>query len=128
LHLNFPSDTIVASRCTEKISECQAVPEDALLDASKNQPQEVPLFQRFYRLIRPKHKLPENSLGTCDKEGKFLSILYKPLLDVRSKTTKLYSPAIDLDSSSDTIFATRCTAKLGEMLWDDALLDAQNVR
>jgi hypothetical protein len=41
---------------------------------------------------------------------------------------KLYSAAIDHDSVSDTVFASRCTAKLGEMLWEDALLDAEKVR
>ncbi|KAG2346823.1 WD40 repeat-like protein [Suillus weaverae] len=40
----------------------------------------------------------------------------------------LYSAAIDLDSASDTVFANRSKAKLGEMLWEDALLDAQKVR
>jgi hypothetical protein len=52
-------NTIVSSRRTEIISK-RAV-EDALLDAPKDQPREVSLFQRFRRFIRPKHKLPENS-------------------------------------------------------------------
>jgi hypothetical protein len=32
------------------------------------------------------------------------------------------------DSASDTIFASRCTAKLRKMLWEDALLGARKVR
>jgi len=40
----------------------------------------------------------------------------------------LYSGAIDLDYASDVIFANRSEAKLGKMLWEDALLDAQKVR
>ncbi|KAG2347912.1 hypothetical protein BDR05DRAFT_592119 [Suillus weaverae] len=39
----------------------------------------------------------------------------------------LYSAAIVLDSVSDTVFANRSKAKLGKMLWEDALLDAQKV-
>lgn len=41
---------------------------------------------------------------------------------------ELYSGAIDLDSVTDTIFANRCKAKLGKMLWEAALIDAQKVR
>ncbi|KAG2337664.1 hypothetical protein BDR05DRAFT_894853 [Suillus weaverae] len=40
----------------------------------------------------------------------------------------LYSAAIDLDSASDVVFANRSKAKLGRMLWEEALLDAQKVR
>ncbi|KAG2365169.1 hypothetical protein BDR07DRAFT_1354004 [Suillus spraguei] len=39
----------------------------------------------------------------------------------------LYSAVIDLDCTSDVVFASRSEAKLGKMLWDDALLDAQKV-
>jgi len=39
----------------------------------------------------------------------------------------LYSTAIDLDSGFDVIFTNRSKAKLGKMLWEDALLDAQKV-
>ncbi|KAG0693951.1 hypothetical protein DFH29DRAFT_1073075 [Suillus ampliporus] len=38
-----------------------------------------------------------------------------------------YSVAIDLNSASETIFANRSKARLGQLLWDDALLDAQKV-
>jgi hypothetical protein len=34
---------------------------------------------------------------------------------------------IDLNSASDVVFAKRSEAKLGKMLWEDALLDAQKV-
>jgi hypothetical protein len=44
------------------------------------------------------------------------------------KAIKLYPAVIDLECASDTIFASRCTAKLGKLLWEDALLDAQKVR
>jgi hypothetical protein len=40
----------------------------------------------------------------------------------------LYSAAIDLDYTSDVIFVNRSKAKLGKMLWGDALLDARKVR
>lgn len=40
----------------------------------------------------------------------------------------LYSGAIHLDYTSDVIFANRSKAKLGKMLWEDALLDAHKVR
>ncbi|KAJ8591160.1 hypothetical protein M405DRAFT_880653 [Rhizopogon salebrosus TDB-379] len=43
------------------------------------------------------------------------------------KAIELYSAVIDLDPLSDTIIASRCTAKLGKMLWEDALADAQKV-
>jgi len=43
------------------------------------------------------------------------------------ESIKLYSIAIELDSVNDSIFASRCAAKLGKMLWNDALLDAQEV-
>ncbi|OJA19071.1 hypothetical protein AZE42_03742 [Rhizopogon vesiculosus] len=44
------------------------------------------------------------------------------------RAIELYSAAIGLDSTTDTIFVSRCTAKLGKMEWDDALVDAQRVR
>jgi hypothetical protein len=40
----------------------------------------------------------------------------------------LYSAAINLDFASHAIFANRCKAKLGKMLWMEALVDAQQVR
>ncbi|KAG1786308.1 uncharacterized protein HD556DRAFT_1445176 [Suillus plorans] len=40
---------------------------------------------------------------------------------------ELYSAAINLGSASDTIFANRSKAKLEQRLWEDALLDAQQV-
>jgi len=40
---------------------------------------------------------------------------------------KLYSMALDLDSETDSVFTNRCKAKLGKMLWDEALVDAQKV-
>ncbi|KAG2134884.1 uncharacterized protein EDB93DRAFT_1331178 [Suillus bovinus] len=43
------------------------------------------------------------------------------------KAIDLYSTAIDLNSTSDVAFANRSKAKLGKMLWEDALLDAQKV-
>ncbi|KAG0695826.1 hypothetical protein DFH29DRAFT_1005099 [Suillus ampliporus] len=43
------------------------------------------------------------------------------------RAIELYSVAVDLDLATDTIFANRCKAKLGKILWDDALLDAQKV-
>ncbi|KIK39172.1 hypothetical protein CY34DRAFT_808550, partial [Suillus luteus UH-Slu-Lm8-n1] len=39
----------------------------------------------------------------------------------------LYSAAITLNSASTTVFANRSKAKLGQMLWMEALLDAQKV-
>lgn len=45
-----------------------------------------------------------------------------------NRAIELYSVAINLNSVNDTIFASRCTAKLGEELWDDALVDAEKVR
>lgn len=45
-----------------------------------------------------------------------------------NKAIELYSAAIDLDSATDKIFAKRSEAKMGKMLWEDALLDAQQVR
>jgi len=44
------------------------------------------------------------------------------------KSIELYSAAIDLDCATDTIFAKRCQAELGRMLWKEALLDARKVR
>ncbi|KAG0709236.1 hypothetical protein DFH29DRAFT_1074959 [Suillus ampliporus] len=38
-----------------------------------------------------------------------------------------YSAAIDLNSASDTILANRSKARLGILLWEDALLDADKV-
>jgi hypothetical protein len=40
----------------------------------------------------------------------------------------LYTAAITLYSASTITFANRSKAKLGEMLWLEALLDAQKVR
>jgi len=40
---------------------------------------------------------------------------------------KLYSAAIDLDPAIDSIFAHRCRAKLGKMLWEEALGDGEKV-
>jgi hypothetical protein len=40
----------------------------------------------------------------------------------------LYSAVIDLDSASDVVFAKCSQAKLGNRLWEEALLDAQKVR
>ncbi|KAG2342511.1 hypothetical protein BDR05DRAFT_348619 [Suillus weaverae] len=39
----------------------------------------------------------------------------------------LYSAAINFNSASDAVFANRSKAKLGKMLWMEALLDAQKV-
>ncbi|KAG2142890.1 uncharacterized protein EDB93DRAFT_598081 [Suillus bovinus] len=39
----------------------------------------------------------------------------------------LYSAAIDLSPPSDAVFAKRSQAKLGKMMWMEALLDAQKV-
>lgn len=44
------------------------------------------------------------------------------------KAIDLYSVAVDLNCASDVVFANRSKAKLGKMLWEDALLDAQKVR
>lgn len=44
------------------------------------------------------------------------------------KSIELYSAAIDLDCATDTIFAKRCQAELGRMLWKEALFDARKVR
>ncbi|KAG2338322.1 hypothetical protein BDR05DRAFT_705055 [Suillus weaverae] len=38
-----------------------------------------------------------------------------------------YSAAIDLDSASDAVFAKRSKARLGKLLWTEALFDAQKV-
>ncbi|KIK38635.1 hypothetical protein CY34DRAFT_809154 [Suillus luteus UH-Slu-Lm8-n1] len=43
------------------------------------------------------------------------------------RAIELYSAAIDLDFATDNIFANRSKARLGQMLWDDALLDAEKV-
>ena len=43
------------------------------------------------------------------------------------RAIKLYSVAMDLYPATDMIFAHRCQAKLGMMLWEDALDDAQKV-
>jgi hypothetical protein len=40
----------------------------------------------------------------------------------------LYSAAMDMDSTSDVVFANRSKANLGKMLWEDALIDALKVR
>jgi hypothetical protein len=44
------------------------------------------------------------------------------------RSIELYSAEIDLDSTTDTVFAKRCKAKLEKKLWEEALLDAQKVR
>jgi len=43
------------------------------------------------------------------------------------RAIELYSAAIDLDPAADTIFASRCKAKMGKMLWEQALDDAEKV-
>ncbi|KAG2743238.1 hypothetical protein P692DRAFT_201795091 [Suillus brevipes Sb2] len=43
------------------------------------------------------------------------------------RAIELYSAAITLNSSSSTAYANRSKAKLGKMLWTEALLDAQKV-
>ncbi|KIK40720.1 hypothetical protein CY34DRAFT_806895 [Suillus luteus UH-Slu-Lm8-n1] len=50
-------------------------------------------------------------------------------LDVRDydRPIDLYSAAITLNSASSIVFANRSKAKLGKMLWMEALLDAQKV-
>jgi hypothetical protein len=40
----------------------------------------------------------------------------------------IYTVAIDLNYTSDIVFANQSKAKLGKMLWEDALLDVQKVR
>jgi hypothetical protein len=39
----------------------------------------------------------------------------------------MYTAAIDLNYTSDIVFANQSKAKLEKMLWEDALLDAQKV-
>jgi tetratricopeptide (TPR) repeat protein len=81
-----------------------------------------PFIPVLSSLISPKDTLQESrALYTSDGDAALSSKDY-------DKAIELYSAAIDLDSSSDTIFGSRCTAKLGKLLWDDALLDAQKVR
>ena len=43
------------------------------------------------------------------------------------RAIKLYTVAIDLDPTTDMIFGHRCEAKLGIMLWEQALDDARKV-
>ncbi|KAG2750667.1 hypothetical protein P692DRAFT_201903342 [Suillus brevipes Sb2] len=43
------------------------------------------------------------------------------------RAINLYSAAITLNSASSTVFANRSKARLGKMLWMEALLDAQKV-
>ena len=43
------------------------------------------------------------------------------------RAIELYSVAIDLDAGTDTLFGKRCRAKLGKMLWEEALIDARKV-
>ncbi|KAG1822251.1 hypothetical protein EV424DRAFT_802798 [Suillus variegatus] len=43
------------------------------------------------------------------------------------EANELYSAVINLDSASDAIFTNRSKAKLKQRLWEDALLDAQEV-
>ncbi|KAG1888594.1 hypothetical protein F4604DRAFT_1569692 [Suillus subluteus] len=43
------------------------------------------------------------------------------------RAIELYSAAIELDSATDAIFASRSKARLLKMLWEDALLDAEKV-
>jgi len=43
------------------------------------------------------------------------------------RAIELYFAAIDLDAGTDTLFAKRCRAKLGKMLWEEALIDARKV-
>jgi len=43
------------------------------------------------------------------------------------RAIELYSVAIDLDPTADTIFASRCKAKMRKMLWEQALDDAEKV-
>jgi hypothetical protein len=44
------------------------------------------------------------------------------------RATDTYWSRIDLDFSTDTIFAYGSKANLEKMLWEDALLDAQKVQ
>ena len=43
------------------------------------------------------------------------------------RAIQLYSIVIVLDSKSDIICVKRCKAKLGKMLWEEALEDVQKV-
>ena len=43
------------------------------------------------------------------------------------RAIELYSMSIDLDPANETYYAKRCKAKLGKMLWEEALIDAEKV-
>jgi len=43
------------------------------------------------------------------------------------RAIELYSAAIELDAGIDTLFVKRCKAKLANMLWKEALIDARKV-
>ena len=43
------------------------------------------------------------------------------------RAIELYSFAIDFDAGNNTLFAKRCKANLGKMLWEEALIDARKV-
>lgn len=45
-----------------------------------------------------------------------------------NRAIELYSAVIDIGSATDTVFSQRCKAKLENMLWEEALFDAQKVR
>ncbi|KAG2147911.1 uncharacterized protein EDB93DRAFT_395340 [Suillus bovinus] len=59
-----------------------------------------------------------SALCTANGDAAFVANNYERAID-------LYSAAIELCSASDVIFAKRCKAKLGKMLWIEALHDAQ---
>jgi hypothetical protein len=47
--------------------------------------------------------------------------------DNYDRAIELSSAAIDLGLATDTLFVNRSKARSGNMLWDDALLDAEKV-
>jgi WD40 repeat protein len=91
-----------------KISEW-AIPEDAL------RAPEVSLFPFIPALSLSHLAQPRGSAVLSSK-------------NYGRNVTSSYPAAVDLDSASEITCASRCIAKLRNMRWKDALLDAQKVR
>ena len=94
-----------------------------LCDAHAEEMQGKPQITRVTRYLIVFHSVSKNEWRALYVTGGDAALE----ASAYDRAIKLYSVAIDLDPTTDMIFGHRCEAKLGMMLWEQALDDARKV-
>ena len=94
-----------------------------LRDTHEQEVQGKPQITRVTRYLIVFHSVSKNEWHALYVTGGDAALA----ASAYDRAIKLYSVAIDLDPTTDMIFAHRCRAKLRMMLWEQALDDARKV-